>query len=412
MGQVIVRSLLNMRMALFALIDRPGRSILTLLGIVIGIVALVVMMSLIEALDTTVRTATRSLGTGVFQVQREPRFSGRGFRPESRKPFTMADVRMLRERLELTAEVGGESWSWLNSFRTDKRKTEPACEVAGATPSFLKANGMELEAGRFITDQDIALTRRVAVIGSDAVDVLFPNGIAEAIGSTVRLRGKLFEVVGTFKKRPTLFGAAWQNCVAAIPLDTFEREFYVQSLHVTFVAKNPEQIDEAQEEATLVLRHMRKVKAGEPNDFEIFSNQSMGSELETLGLIISGAAGAICLLALLVGGIGVMNIMLVSVMERTREIGIRKALGARPATILGQFIVEAVVLAGSGGMLGLLLAIGGVTVAGMALELPTRVPLFAVVLALGSSAATGLIAGIYPAARAARLDPIEALRHE
>lgn len=410
---MFIRALLNATMALRALIDRPGRSLLTLLGIVIGIVALVVMMSLIEALDTTVRDATRSLGVGVFQVQKEPRFSGRKWKDApDRKSFTMDHVRELRQRLELTDEVGGEMWAWLSSFRTDKRKTEPACEIAGATPSFLRANGMELEAGRFLTEQDLELRRRVAVIGSDAVDTLFPNGIAEAIGSSIRLRGKEFTVIGTLKSRPTLFGAAWQNCLAVIPIETFHREFYFQTLHVTFVAKDPTQLEEAQAEAVAVLRHMRRVKPGEPNDFEIFSNASTGSELETLGVIISGAAGAICLLALLVGGIGVMNIMLVSVMERTREIGIRKALGARPATILGQFILEAVVLAGSGGVVGLLLAIAGVSIAAAALELPATVPTYAVIIALASSAFTGLAAGIYPAARAARLDPIEALRHE
>jgi putative ABC transport system permease protein len=400
-------------MAMRTLIDRPGRSMLTLLGIVIGIVALVVMMSLIEALDTTVRAATQSLGTGVFQVQKEHRFGGGGRgRPDNRPAFTMADVHYLRDRLELTSEVGGEMWSWNNAFRTEKRKTEPACQLAGVTPVFLSANARELEAGRFITEQDLALRRRVAVIGSDVVDTLFPNGIAEAIGSTIRLRGKPFEIIGTIKKRPTLFGAAWQNCLAVVPIETFHREFYFQSLHVTFLAKDPTKMDEAQAEAMLVVRKLRRLEVGEKNDFEMFSNQSIGGELDSLALIIGGAAGAICLLALLAGGIGVMNIMLVSVMERTREIGIRKALGARPATILGQFIIEAVVMAGSGGLIGLLLAIAGVTIAGAALELPTQVPMFAVVLALVSSAFIGLAAGIYPAARAARLDPIEALRHE
>jgi putative ABC transport system permease protein len=161
-----------------------------------------------------------------------------------------------------------------------------------------------------------------------------------------------------------------------------------------------------------VIREMRKVKHGDPNDFEIFSNQSVAERLNALAIIIGGAAGAICLIALLVGGIGVMNIMLISVMERTREIGVRKALGARPATILGQFITEAVVLSVMGGAVGVILAMGAVTAAGVSLDLPTKVPLYAIALALGSSAATGLFAGIYPAARAARLDPIEALRYE
>ncbi|MCK6548422.1 ABC transporter permease [Myxococcota bacterium] len=414
MRETLTRTWLNLGMAFRALFDHPVRSFLTLLGIVIGIVALVVMISLIDALDASVRKATMPLGTGVFQVQREPRFNGR-FRDRSqanRKPLKMEDVRTLRKRLDLTREVGGEMWSWGNAFRTAEKKTAPACSIAGATPSFLEANGLELDAGRFLSEEDLLLHRNVAIVGSDVVDTLFPSGTVEALGNTVRLRGKEFTIIGTVKKQPALFGAAWRNCLAIIPVDTFHREFFFRSLHVTFVVKNPDQIEEAMEEAVFVLRSMRNVKPGEPNDFEIFNNASVGESLGSLSLIIGGAAGAISLLALLVGGIGVMNIMLVSVMERTREIGVRKALGARPSTILGQFIAEAVALSGFGGAIGIVLASITVVGAGQLLELPTKISSFAVILALASSALTGLVAGIYPAARAARLDPIEALRHE
>jgi putative ABC transport system permease protein len=280
-------------------------------------------------------------------------------------------------------------------------------------PEFLEANGIELAAGRFITEQDIELGREVVIVGSDIVATLFPSGgAAEALGSTVRVGGRPYEIIGTMAERPTLFGAMWRNAIIVTPISTFERRYGFRTLHVTFLPANGQEIDRAMEEAVAVLRQMRGVKPGQPNDFEIFSNESVGAYIDQLGLVVGAATGAICLLALLVGGIGVMNIMLVSVTERTREIGIRKALGARPSTILGQFVTEAMALTTLGGAIGVALAAAGVSFAARLLDLPAKVPLWAVAIALGASTLVGLFAGIYPAARAARLDPIEALRYE
>jgi putative ABC transport system permease protein len=406
---------MSLLMAIRALGHRPARTVLTLLGVVIGVVALVVMMSLIGALSSSVKAATVPLGAGVFQIQKEPRFGQRGIRWEevARRPsFTTEHVEVLRSRLELTEEVGGEMWSWGTSFKTETRSTNPVCGLAGADPAFLEANGFELAAGRFLTERDIAAERPVAVIGSDVVKTLFPGGDLEAIGSEVRLSGVTFTVIGTLVERPAVYGAAWRNCVGVVPISIFDRRFGFRSLHVTFQAKDRDRTRAAIDEAVIAVRSLRRLRPGEPNDFEQFDNESSGESLAALSLAVTAAAAGICLIALMVGGVGVMNIMLVSVTERTREIGLRKAIGARPGSILAQFLIEAVVITGLGGALGVVCAAVVVEVLSRALELSAIIPIWTIVLAIGSSAIIGLLAGVYPALRAARLDPIEALRYE
>jgi putative ABC transport system permease protein len=405
----------NLGMAFGTLVDRPGRTLLTLLGITIGIVALVSMMGLVRGLDQRLSEAAVPLGVGVFQAQREPMNGGGNVdwsKIAKRKVFDLPTVRALSERLQLTRAVGGEAWSWGVAVRTEKRATNAVCGVVGALPSFPEANAMDLEKGRLLNEQDVESDRDVVVVGSDVVKVLFPSGPDEALGQTVRVKGRPFTVVGTFAERPSLFGAAWRNCVVYMPLGTFQRAFGKRSLHVTFIAKDPKTIRDAEEEAYLTMRTLRGLRPGEPDDFEMFDNEEATDDLTGLTLALSFAAAAICLIALAVGGVGVMNIMLVSVTERTREIGVRKALGARPFSILAQFVTEAVVLTLLGGAAGVALSYGTTWALGRALELPATVPGWAIGLALGSSTVVGLVAGIYPAARAARLDPIEALRYE
>lgn len=413
--QSLIRGAYSLAMAWRALFERPARTGLTLLGIVIGILALVVMMALIGGLDTSLRNATQPFGVGVFTIRKEPRFSRSGVNwneVAKRRAFRLEDAELLSERLELTQAIGAEVWNWGSAFRTEAKQTAPACGVAGTTPGFMEAHALQLAAGRFLVEQDLRGDHPVIVLGSDVVATLFPGGAAGALGRTVRVRDQPYEVVGVLQPRPALFGAAWRNCIGMVPLPRFIRQFGNRSLALTFLAKDREASKAAQDEAILAVRTIRGVKPGEPNDFELFTNESMGGEFGALALVLTIAAAAICAMALLVGGVGVMNIMLVSVFERTREIGVRKALGARPASILLQFLGEAVLLSALGGAAGVILAYGSVAAAAKALELPATVPTWAVLVALGSSALVGLIAGVYPAARAARLDPIEALRYE
>lgn len=415
MRRALLRMRLNVAMAFGTLVDRPGRSVLTLLGIVIGILALTVMMALIGALQTSVSDALLPLGVGVFQAQKEPLMGGQRANSAEiarRPPFTMEDVDELNRRLVHTRAVGGEAWRWGASLRTDQLSMPPLCSVAGMTPSFFEANAMDLDKGRVVNAQDVEQGRNVAVIGSDVVKTLFPRGPLTALGEEIRIQNKPYTVIGTMAEKPALFGAAWRNCVVAVPMRAFQKDFGKPTLHVTFIARDRHDVKTAYEEARITIRTMRGLKPGQDDDFEMFDNESEGQELQGFAVAITAAAGAICLIALLVGGVGVMNIMLVSVMERTREIGVRKALGARPSAILGQFMTEAIVLTGLGGVVGVVIAYAIVSAGAAILDLPATVPLWTVLLALGSSAGVGLLAGIYPAARAARLPPIEALRYE
>ncbi len=415
MFRALLRMRLNVQMAFGTLVDRPGRSVLTLLGIVIGILALTVMMALIGALQTSVSDALLPLGVGVFQAQKEPAGGGQRINWAEiarRKPLTLDDVRELERRLTLTAAVGGEAWTWGASIKNHQHAMPPTCGMAGMTPSFFEANALDIDVGRSVNAQDVEQGRNVAVIGHDVVKTLFPRGPLTALGEEVRLQNKPYTVVGTLTEKPVLFGAAWRNCLVAVPITAYQKDFGKPSLHVTFIAADRHDVRAAYEEAYLTIRTMRGLKPGDPDDFAMFDNESEGQELQGFAVAITAAAGAICLIALIVGAVGVMNIMLVSVMERTREIGVRKALGARPSAILGQFMTEAIVLTGLGGVVGVVIAYAIVSAGAALLDLPATVPAWTVLLALGSSAGVGLLAGIYPAARAAKLPPIEALRYE
>jgi putative ABC transport system permease protein len=249
----------------------------------------------------------------------------------------------------------------------------------------------------------------VAVIGYDSVDALFPG--EDPLGQEIILRGAVFTVVGVFTRQGAgLFGGS-RDAFVSIPMETFYRHYgRGRSLNVTVMAKSPALLSRAQDEVIAFLRHRRKVPPTAENDFDMFTNESSAQSFNQLSQTISAATAGVCLLSLLVGGIGVLNIMLVSVSERTAEIGIRKALGARKRRILMQFTVEAVVLSLLGGAIGVVLGCAISWGVRELAQIPTSVPLWAVWLGLGMSTLTGLVFGIYPAARAARLDPALAMR--
>jgi putative ABC transport system permease protein len=405
----------NLRLALGTLAANPLRSLLTLLGVVIGVATVVTMMALVEGLRLRVTTDLSQLGANVFSVSKWPggfnvgRMDWRRF--QRRPRLTLLDMEAIREACPSVSATSAQVWLSANKVLSDRAETQPNVIMIGATSDWIETSGRGIASGRFFSESDVSEARPVTVLGLDVADRLFPG--EDPLGQQIRVRGRIFRVVGTLQKRGKILGLFNADNVAVLPmlnaLDLYGRD---RSLRINVQARDPEVLQRAQDEVTAFLRLRRNVKPGEPNNFELDTNESITRTFTNLSRVITAASFGICILSLIVGGIGILNIMLVSVTERTREIGIRKALGAKKRRILGQFALEAITLSLFGGVLGLGLGLFLAFLGRWALGFPMRVPAWAVGLALLMSSGVGLLFGIYPAARAARLDPVEAMRNE
>ncbi|NOX38012.1 MAG: FtsX-like permease family protein [Calditrichaeota bacterium] len=401
-----------LRTAIDQLLANRMRSVLTTLGIVIGIGTVILIVSVLEGFRGSIERDLNVLGANTFQVQQYgPQvFSTGGRRLKPRKKLTLDLVKAIRERCPSVKFVGAEVYEGGVRIAYEGEETNPNVFVFGATPEFAVNNGRFIADGRFLTERDVRIRARVVVLGMDVVDRLFTY--EDPIGKTVRIKGQKFKVVGIFEKQgSSTFGQSRDN-IAAIPITTWQLLWGKRSIAITVMARSPELFQQAQEEVIGVLRKERKVPPGEENDFDIFSNESLVESFnQTAGKIQLGGI-LLGIISLLVGGIGVMNIMLVSVTERTREIGIRRAVGARRAHIFRQFLTEAIVLCLMGGILGI---IGGIVLAGiiaLLLQWPMAIPAWSVVAAVLTTTVVGLISGFYPAYKAAYLNVIDALRYE
>jgi putative ABC transport system permease protein len=404
----------NVRMALDTLRANPLRSALTLLGIVIGGATVVAMMSFTEGLRLSANEQFSMLGSASFRVQRFPVIGT----PETdrekilRRKFLTREMGEALKALPHVAHVSVEAYHPRTPERlwTRERSTRPNVEVSGVTTGYEHANGVTVAKGRFLSEVDVALARPVVFLGADVADVLFPG--EEPLGREVRLRNAPFTVVGVAERQGSILGQS-KDAWAVVPIDAFyaatgKVQTHAYGVAATSGADLPLAIDEV----TTALRRMRGVRQGEENDFELFTNDTFTRTFDDVAAAVAAATFGVCALALLVGGIGIMNVMLVSVTERTREIGVRMALGARRRRILAQFVIEAIALSSLGGLLGVLLGAGIAVGAREVYAVPASIPAWAVVLSLGSASGCGLLFGIYPAARASRLDPVEAMRTE
>jgi putative ABC transport system permease protein len=415
MSEVILLALDSLRKNLM-------RSLLTILGVVIGVATVIGMSSVISGLNRHIANQIESIGSNLIFVERiPPTISGRiPAEIWNRKLFNMADARAVAEEVPLVQavapvlrhfEISMNANSYAVRFRD---RTAKNTIFVGATPEVATVMNLQIAAGRWITEAENAHNAHIVVLGHDTAQALFPDNV-DPVGKDVEIQGNNFRVIGVLEPVKSLVSGSDPNDnVAQMPIGSLGKLFPDETDFI-IVAKavSQEAMPRAIRQIEQLLRTRRGVRANQDNDFSISTQDTFTDLWNQISEGIFTVMLAISSIALAVGGVGVMNIMLVSVTERTREIGIRKAIGARKGDILRQFLAEAVVLTAAGGVLGILtgFAIAAV-IRTLASYLPAEVSMFWVGVGLATSIGTGLIFGMYPAYRAAMLSPIEALRYE
>lgn len=389
------------------------RSFLTLLALVVGVFAVIVSTTAVAVLDNFFQNTMSMMGGNAIQITRTPSVQ-LGEIDESvrnRAYVTFEDAEELAERLRLAGEVSPEeTFTGIAVISYGDRETDPTMRVVGSNEYYLNNNAYDLAAGRNFSREDIGYRRKVTLLGSEIKEELFP--VENAVDKTVRIQGQEFRVIGVLESRGSILGSSLDGLVI-IPYTTGLAMYGgIRNINIQAKAPNMELIEQAMDEIIGALRVIRKVGAGEPNNFEIETNDSLAGTFDTFTGILYAVGFIIGGITLFGAGIGVMNIMLVSVTERTREIGIRKAVGATRSAITSQFLMEAVFICQLGGVIGMALGIAAGNAMAFWIETEPVVPLWAVGMGFFGMLIIGVVFGVYPAYKASRLDPIESLRYE
>jgi putative ABC transport system permease protein len=396
----------SISMAMAAIRAHKMRAFLTVLGVLIGVTTVIAMVSIITGLNRSMARQIESMGSNTIYVTKtkiDIQFGG---------PSEEERNRELCPSIEAVSPQNWGPGAKTVKYRDNKVNN---FQLIGVLPDYEVVNNNYAEEGRFLTASDVNYRAMVAVLGRDVADALFPN--LDPIGKEISLAGrnfapKKFAVIGVMEERPSLLGES-QNNFVLLPHTTYKK-LYPEEKELLLVAKpkSPELMNQAIDEITQVMRLRRGVPADKPNDFAVSTQEDLMDIYRKITSAIYMVMVIISSIGLLVGGVGVMNIMLVSVTERTREIGIRKAIGARKKDILWQFLIEAMTLSGSGGILGIIIGVLLGKVVAAVSPLAAAVSLFWIILGFSFAVGVGLIFGIYPAYRAAKLDPIVSLRYE
>ena len=405
----------NLFLALDTLRAHKLRSFLTVLGVVMAVAVIMLVAALLAGFDQTVTEAITGYGADTAFISRfdqGPRVGRRPKEERERKPLTLEDGEAIMEQCPAVKQVTVWIVWWEQPHKVRYKDSEVVgIEFRGAFPNFpqVYANAT-MKQGRFFTQAENLHREKLVVIGQDISDALFPS--LEAVGKELLIDGSSFLVIGVFEKPKGGFGGNDEDKRVIIPYYTFRKVYpaaYEQNIRIQ---AEKDKLDLAVDQARDVLRRRRNVPYDKADSFSIQTSQQAVEQFHAIVGMIALVMVVLASIGLLIGGVGVMNIMLVSVTERTREIGVRKAIGARRRDVIWQFLLEAMTLTGIGGILGMLLAGGIVILVRAATEMKATVPLWAIIAGLTVSISVGLIFGVWPAVKAARLDPVDALRYE
>lgn len=410
-----------LKMAFDSITSHKFRSALTVIGIVVGVVTAIVVSTILTGMRQSIVSIVEEYGTNnIYVFHLSTGFGPRNRDERNRKPLTEADAMALltqSDTIEDVSLVAPSIGSWGSGFDDNlvyEGKNYRWALTDGVSTNYANIANLVLKHGRFLTEADDYQRRKVLVVGVNTVDALFDGDGEEAIGKVVRMNGSTWEIVGVIEKRKAgFFGENEEDRKVFMPFRTARKEAPTRDSILHIVQAKPGQVNDAVLEIEGILRLRREVKYGEPNDFDVKTAENFIAQFDGVIGGVGIAAIVISMLGLLVGGIGVMNIMLVSVTERTKEIGIRKAIGATRGAIVLQFLAEAMAMTLFGGVVGVVIALGiSNLIIFLIPSIPAQIQPWMIVVSLGVSVGIGLVFGVLPARKAARLDPIECLRYE
>lgn len=410
-----------LKMSMDSIRSHKFRSFLTILGIVVGVITAIVVASILTGMRNSIVSIVEEYGTNnIYAYHLSTGFGPRSRDERNRKPLTDDDATAILAQSTAIEDISTRApniGSFNGSFDDNlvyEGKNYRWALTDGVTPNYMDMTNVVLKSGRFITEADNEQRRNVLVVGVNCVEALFPGHEDDVVGKVVRMNGATWEIIGVIEKRKAgFFGENEEDRKVFLPYRTARKVAPERKEEQIIIQAKEGQLNDAVAEVEGILRQRRGVKYGQPNDFDVKTADAFIAQFDGIMGGVGLAAIAISCLGLLVGGIGVMNIMLVSVTERTKEIGIRKAIGATKSAIVLQFLLEAMTLTFFGGVIGVVVAIGISNLIMLLFpSLPAQVPAWAVITGLTVSVGVGLIFGVLPARKAARLDPIECLRYE
>ncbi|MBN1999669.1 ABC transporter permease [candidate division KSB1 bacterium] len=400
----------GIRIAFEALKSYKLRSVLTTLGIIIGVMTVITIVALVQGLNKAFTEQISAIGTDTLHIDKYPWMAGeKWFEYRNRRNITLEDAIKVKQMAKLA--VGVTPALYTRRVVKYRDKTLEGVTIVGTTEDYIITSNTYPEFGRFLMKGDVDYRRPICVLGWEVSQKLFPN--TDPMGKRVSISGRKFRVVGIIEKKGKMFDEN-MDTYAYVPIGNFQAAFGARwrSVGIQVKVKSPEVMEDAEIELTGIMRRIRGLEPGEKDDFSINKQSMLMDMYKKLTTVLWAVAIGVGSISLLVGGIGIMNILLVSVTERTREIGVRKALGARRLDIMVQFLIESMMICAVGVTCGILLAVGLAELVAATTPLPAAITPWVAFLGLGFVVTIGLFFGIYPASKAAKLNPIEALRYE